>query len=274
MKKTTTNTSKLPYEGFKSISKAIVHTDANGNKILYPAVFETFTYILLEFLTGINRPVKTAHVSKMGASVTQLLANLRDVVVVKIGFRYYLADGQNLYTFLSSVFLPIRFKLIEAKNKVEALQIIARLNSSSKNWTVVDFVNAWCNFNPSFKLLKGFQERYQLTYLTIASLLAGVSSTQVKKRIEDGTFEPLTQVQATKFFRAIDNFYNRLGMERYKYTTVGLIEAIKVIGLDTYLATEHTCLARVAKTNEKENRTETPFARAEDAREYFLRCWK
>ena len=62
---------KISSFGFKTLLKSSAEYDVNGNVICYPDIIETTNYELLNLLK-FNRSVNSAHVQKMGVSVTQL----------------------------------------------------------------------------------------------------------------------------------------------------------------------------------------------------------
>ena len=257
---------------FKTLLKGSFEYDVNGNKIVYPDVVETTNYELLKLLKC-NRNVAPAHVQKMGESVTQLSNNLRDVVVVKIGFEYFIADGQHLFSYLKSVKLPIRCKLVEAKDEREALRIVTMLNSTSRNWGIKNFVEGWANFNKDIKVLQGLTKKFSLTHTTIAALLTNSTSSLAKKQIASGNFKVVDMDEAIKRITAIDFFYNATGFVRSQYATTGLIDFMGNLGVEKYYKHQNQFINCIVKGMKKRNFDGKTYGRKEDYLAFFNECW-
>jgi len=257
---------------FKTLLKGSIEIDANGNKIYYPDVIETTNYELLKLLEC-NRVVSPAHVQKMGASVTQLGAVLRDVVVIKIGFNYTIGDGQHLGKHLKDVKLPIRCKLIEAADEREALKIVTMLNSSSRNWGIATFVDGWAHFNKDIKVLQELKENFSLTYTTIGALLTNSTTGLAKKQIASGDFKVVDMDEAIKRINAIDHFYNTTGFVRSQYATTGLIDFMGNLGVEKYYRRQNKFIKSVTKGMVERNFNGKTYGRKEDYLEFFNACW-
>lgn len=258
---------------FKTLLKKFPMHDNNGNVICYPEIIETTNYELLKLLSC-NRIVAPAHVQKMGASITQLGYVLRQIVVVKIGYEYYIVDGQHLYTYLKSANLTIRCQLIEVENEQEALKIVTKLNSTSRNWGIKNFVEGWANFNEDIALIKRLKKNHNLTYTTIAALLANTTSTAAKLLIASGDFEVVNQEQAVAKIMSIDTFYIGTSFIRNQYATTGLIDFMGGIGMENYTIHENRFIESVVKQMEKKKIKGKTFGRREDNLEFFNECWK
>jgi hypothetical protein len=257
---------------FKTLLKGSVETDVNGNVICYPDIVETSNYELLKLLK-FNRDIAPAHVQKMGTSVTQLANVLRDVVIVKIGMHYFIVDGQHLYAYLKSANLPIRCKLIEARDEKEALKIVTMLNSTSRNWGIKNFVDGWANFNKDVKILKDLTKRFSLTYTTIGALLTNSTSALAKKQIANGEFKVVDMEEAIKRINAIDFFYNATGFVRSQYATTGLIDFMGNLGVEKYYKNQDKFITCIKRGMKKRNFNGKTYGRKEDYLEFFNACW-
>jgi hypothetical protein len=257
---------------FKTLLKGSVETDVNGNVICYPDIVETTNYELLKLLK-FNRDVAPAHVQKMGASVTQLGNVLRDVVIVKIGMYYFIVDGQHLYAYLKSANLPIRCKLIEAKDERHALKIVTMLNSTSRNWGIKNFVDGWANFNKDVKVLKELTKRFGLTHSTIAALLTNSTQALAKKQIASGEFKVVDMDEAIARITSIDHFYNTTGFVRSQYATAGLIDFMGNLGIEKYRKSEQKFIQCIKKGMKKRDFDGKTYGRREDYLSFFNECW-
>jgi len=257
---------------FKTLLKATAEYDVNGNLIGYPAIVETTNYELLKLLKC-NRNVSAPHVQQMGLSVVQLGYVLRDIVVVKINYEYFVADGQHLKAYLKTAELPLRCKLIEAKDEREALTIVTKLNSTSRNWGIKNFVDGWANFNKDIKVLQQLTKDFSLTYTTIGALLTNSTSALAKKQIASGEFKVVDMQEAIKRINAIDFFYNSTGFVRSQYATTGLIDFMGNLGVEKYYKNQNKFITCIKKGMKKRNFDGKTYGRKEDYLEFFNACW-
>jgi cytochrome oxidase Cu insertion factor (SCO1/SenC/PrrC family) len=257
---------------FKTLLKGATEKDVNGNLICYPDIVETTNYELLKLLKC-NRDVAPAHVQKMGASVTQLGSVLRDVVVVKIGFDYFIADGQHLTAYLKQSNLPIRCKMVTAKDERDALKVVTMLNSTSRNWGIKNFVEGWSNFNKDVKVLKDLKKKFGLTYTTIGALLTNSTSTLAKRQIASGDFKVVDMEEAVSRITAIDHFYNATGFVRSQYATTGLIDFMGNLGIEKYSRNQSKFIQCIKKGMKKRNFDGKTYGRKEDYLAFFNECW-
>ena len=147
------------------------------------------------FLDGVNRAVIPSHVTKMAESVSRI-GITRPVIVSYFEYKgtkdYYIIDGQNLYHALLRLNFDIPYKTIEVDSEEDMVEKIALLNTSSKSWTLMDYVTAWSYIRPDYKKLGHFFNVYDLELSCIASLMygyAGTSSTNITKVIKEGKFQ-------------------------------------------------------------------------------------
>jgi hypothetical protein len=256
---------------FKTLLKGKVEKDVNGKTICYPDIVETTNYELLQLL-NCNRDVAPAHVQKMGVSVTQLGNVLRDIVVVKINFEYFVADGQHLLGYLKQAELPIRCKLIKAESEKEALKVVTMLNSTSRNWGIKNFVEGWANFNDDVKILAKLKKEFSLTYTTIGALLTNSTSALAKKQITNGDFKVVDMEEAIDRIQAIDHFYNVTSCIRSQYATTGLIDFMGNLGIEKYRKNQKSFVKCVTEKGNGIIDKKT-FGRKEDYLEFFNDCW-
>lgn len=258
--------------GFKTLLKGSAHYDANGKLICYADIVETTNHELLKLLEC-NRTVSPIHVQRMGESITQLGYVFRYVVVIKIGFEYFVADGQHLSAYLKIANLPVRCFLAEVEDEREALTIVTKLNSTSRNWGIKNFVEGWANFNKDIKVLKDLKNKFSLTYTTIGALLTNSTTTLAKKLIANGEFKVVDMGEAVKRINAIDFFYNSTDFVRSQYATTGLIDFMGNLGIEKYYKNQNKFIASIIKGMVKRKFNGKTYGRKEDYLEFFNECW-
>jgi hypothetical protein len=178
-----------------------------------------------------------------------------------------------LYSYLKSANLPIRCKLIEAKDEREALKIVTMLNSTSRNWGIKNFVDGWANFNKDVKVLKELTKNFSLTYTTIGALLTNSTSSLAKKQIASGEFKVVDMDEAIARITSIDHFYNATGFVRSQYATTGLIDFMGNLGIEKYRKSEQKFIQCIKKGMKKRNFDGKTYGRKEDYLDFFNNCW-
>jgi len=150
-------------------------------------------------LAGLNRPIIPHHVSKMSVSVDKM-GIVRPVVVATLSFitgkpEKYIIDGQHLYTVCLRNKIDIPYIEIDIEDKLDLVQKIALLNSSSKSWCIQDYVTAWGSLKEDYVKLNRYFQIYDFEFGVIASVLNNqnlssvVGGASVNKKIKEGTFE-------------------------------------------------------------------------------------
>lgn len=153
------------------------------------------TKISFHYLTGINRGIIPSQVTKLVNSILKM-GNIRPIVVAKLSFlsgkmEYYIVDGQHLYNALLRLGWDIPYVIIEVKDKQDLVNKIALLNSSSKTWSIQDFVTAWSSLVPDYVKLNRYFQIYDIELNITASILSNVTVTNgsiISKRIKSGEF--------------------------------------------------------------------------------------
>lgn len=127
-------------------------------------------------LAGINRPITPGHVTKIAKLIEKCNIATRPVVIAIIDFLDgkpvpYIVDGQHLYTACLRLNIDIPFLEVEIKDIVHLVEIIALQNSSSKSWSIMDYVNSWKIVNKDYIVLNDLYNRYDIELLQLAELL-------------------------------------------------------------------------------------------------------
>lgn len=131
------------------------------------------------YLAGINRPINPAQVTKLAKSVNKL-GILRPVIIANLSFidgkaRDYIIDGQHLFNSLLRNNLDIPYVSISIKNKIELVESIALLNSSSKSWTMLDYITSWACVSEDYKKLLHYYNVYDFDLSNLSAILSGRS---------------------------------------------------------------------------------------------------
>jgi hypothetical protein len=151
------------------------------------------------FLAGLNRAIKPYHVTTMSVSIDKL-GVVRPVIIATLSFitgrpEKYIIDGQHLYTACLRNKIDVPYIEIEIEDKIDLVEKIALLNSSSKSWCIQDYVTAWSSLKPDYIKLNRYFQIYDLEFGVVASILnnqalsSAVGGATVNKKIKNGTFE-------------------------------------------------------------------------------------
>jgi hypothetical protein len=152
------------------------------------------------YLAGINRAILPGQVTKLSKSVS-LMGCIRPIVVAKIKFltgkeETYIIDGQHLINALIRNNMDIPYVFIEVKDKRDLVEKIALLNSSSKSWTMFDYVTAWSSISDEYKKLNNFYNVYDFELGVLSSILSGsgvVSGGNTSTVIKSGQFKVINE---------------------------------------------------------------------------------
>lgn len=159
-------------------------------------------------LTGINRPVIPAQVTKLAKSINKM-GIIRPVLVATISFITgkpvtYILDGQHLYHACMRENINIPYKEVTVKNIQDLVEHIALLNSSSKSWTLNDYIVAWQSVNKDYVKLNHYFTTYDLELGQVAELLHNGNLTSVSggspmsRVIKTGAFNISNEADAVK----------------------------------------------------------------------------
>lgn len=181
-------------------------------------------------LSGLNRPIIPHHVTKMSVSVDKI-GIVRPVVVATLSFitgkpEIYIIDGQHLYTACLRNKIDVPYVEIEIEDKVDLVEKIALLNSSSKSWSLQDYVTAWGSLKEDYVKLNRYFQIYDFEFGVIASIfnnqtLRGtVGGLNVNKKIKEGAFEILDEEVNVKLLDNLTDvlrIVNRQGRSENRY---------------------------------------------------------
>jgi len=115
-------------------------------------VYSTSNYEIFKTLAG-NRAVNRVHIQRLKQSFKE--AYLSSVMIVNEYFE--IIDGQHRYEAAKSLGLPLNFIIC----KGYSLKEVQLLNTSAKNWTKIDYLQAYCDLgNEAYIEFRNFMHEY------------------------------------------------------------------------------------------------------------------
>lgn len=161
------------------------------------------------YLAGINRPIYPAQVTKLADSINKM-GVVRPIIVAEFDFisgkkTKYIIDGQHLFNALIRNGMDIPYVTITIKDKKDLVETIAKLNASSKNWALVDYIMAWGSLIPDYIKLNHYYQVYDFDMGVLSSILNDQSSDggNIAKKIKNGTFKVVNEEQNVKILNQL-----------------------------------------------------------------------
>jgi hypothetical protein len=147
------------------------------------------------YLAGINRPIYPAQVTKLAESINKM-GVVRPIIVAEFDFisgkkTKYIIDGQHLFNALIRNGMDIPYVTITIKDKKDLVETIAKLNASSKNWALIDYIVAWGSLISDYVKLNHYYQVYDFDMGILASILNdnNTDGGNIAKKIKNGTFK-------------------------------------------------------------------------------------
>ena len=239
MKKTTAKTA------VKTATKATTTTETQPAKETTKQIVSRLVNLLnlkvmpkdgkgFDFLVALNRSIKPGQVTEIAKSINKM-GVIRPIVVAK--FTYlgkqgnYIIDGQHLYHALLRNNSDFPYVEITVNDDADLVEKIALLNSSSKSWTLLDYIQAWSYVVSDYKILMKHFNTYDLEIQQLSSILhrGAVShhngGENMSKIIKTGLFNVLNEKQAIitldyitdalKIIPRMDRMSNKLFVSAY-----------------------------------------------------------
>lgn len=222
------------------------------------------------YLAGINRPIYPAQVTKLAESVEDI-GIIRSVVVAELDFisgkkTKYIVDGQHLFNALIRLGWDIPYVTIKISNKQQLVEKIAKLNASSKTWSLLDYVTAWGSLIPDYIKLNHYFQVYDLDMGLISSVLCGVTTDggNVTKKIKKGEFKIINESENVEILNQLTDVLKivpRMNRMENRYLCREYIKFVK--GNKKY---KHSLFLE----NLKKNKKQFVLATQEDGKLYEL----
>lgn len=143
-----------------------------------------------KLLAGINREIIPSHVTKIAKSLDVFDMSVRSVVITTISFldgkpTTYILDGQHLFTACLRLNCEIPYCEVEVKDLRDLIEKISLLNSSSKSWSLRDYINSWKNVNKNYIKLEEFYQRYDIELCQLSHILHNGYAQPERKNISN-----------------------------------------------------------------------------------------
>lgn len=194
-------------------------------------------------LAGINRIITPNQVTKLADSISKM-GLIRPVVVAELSFitgvkKYYIVDGQHLYTACIRLGIDIPYVVIQVKNQQDLIEKIALLNASSKSWCMLDYITAWASIKDDYKKLNRYFEIYDFEISTISAILSDKSvgysagGNHVSKYIKSGTFTIYDEAGAKKKLDYLTDVFKilpRMNRSENKYACSEYLNFLSKVG--------------------------------------------
>jgi hypothetical protein len=164
-----------------------------------------------DFLISLNRSIKPAQVTRLSESLNKM-GVIRPITVAEFTYLgkkgLYIIDGQHLYHALLRNNMDFPYTEIKVADDKDLVERIALLNSSSKSWTLLDYIQAWSYVNPHYKTLMKYFNTYDFEILQIASILHSnkvsvMADGNISKVIKNGEFNVINEQKCIKLFDCI-----------------------------------------------------------------------
>ncbi len=142
-----------------------------------------------------NRILNPGHVQTMIESV-RTMGVIRPVVCIETDAisgkkQRYITDGQHLFTALVAEELEIPYIVLNVEDEIELVVKMAKMNNSSKSWTLLNYVNAFKPYLPDYQKLFKMRNKYNIEPLMLAAICTRGTSAVVSgsRLIKSGHFK-------------------------------------------------------------------------------------
>ncbi len=112
-------------------------------------VKETTKYNMFKYMNG-NRSVEQSRVNKIAASIKKY----GQLNPIEVNEKYEVGDGQGRLEACKQLKIPVKYKVIPERTIEDYIAV----NSTSTNWTMLDYVDSWIKRAPNAKVRKAYQD--------------------------------------------------------------------------------------------------------------------
>ncbi len=163
-----------------------------------------------------NRILNPGHVQTMIESV-RTMGVIRPVVCIETDAisgkkQRYITDGQHLFTGLVAEGLEIPYIVLNVEDEIELVVKMAKMNNSSKSWTLLNYVNAFKPYLPDYQKLFKMRNKYNIEPLMLAAICTRGTSAVVSgsRLIKSGHFK-ITNPESEQMAKAFNDFFLKIG---------------------------------------------------------------
>lgn len=187
-------------------------------------VHTTRDYSLFKTLNG-NRDVNQLHLTRLKESIKQNY--LTTIVMVNENFE--IIDGQHRFLICQELKLPINY-IIQKGYGLNEVQI---LNANMKNWTIIDYVNGYCDLGyKDYEIFRNFINEYGFTnqvalFLLSGEFVSGSNDITISIKFKQGKFK-VKDLQNSKRIAdkimMIEPYYKGYLRRSFIYALVGMFK--------------------------------------------------
>lgn len=176
-----------------------------------------------------NREIRPEHVTKIANSIKKW-GMMRPIVVIKTSFidgkmRNYIADGQHLSYACQRLDIPIPFVIInrEFNNWEQVISCVADFNTTSRGWTLIDFIQTWSVVIEDYKKLMHYLDVYDFDKAFTAAVLnqhsgnGFIGGGTITKVIKTGKFKIVDEKFAISVFSDLTEVFQVLGFRGNRF---------------------------------------------------------
>lgn len=172
-------------------------------------------YEKFKFLDN-NRILNPGHVQTMIESI-RTMGVIRPIVCIETDVisgkkERYITDGQHLFTGLVAEGLEIPYIVLDVEDEIDVVVKMAKMNNSSKSWTLMNYVNAFKPYLPDYQKLHKMRNQYNIEPLMLAAICTRGTSAVVSgsRLIKSGHFK-ITNPESHDMAKAFNEFFLRIG---------------------------------------------------------------
>jgi len=187
-------------------------------------VHTTKDYSIFKLLNG-NRDVNQLHVKRLKDSIK----NSYLTTIIMVNEKFEIIDGQHRYLICKDLELPINY-IISNNYGLREVQI---LNANMKNWTVIDYVNGYCDLGyKDYQVYRDFIQKYGFTnqvalLLLSGEFVSGSANDTITTRFKEGEFKVknlLQSIELAEKIKSIEPYYKGYLRRSFIYALVGMLK--------------------------------------------------
>ncbi len=190
-------------------------TELKDSLVLLKKIKFSNDYEKFKFLDN-NRILNPGHIQTMIESI-RAMGVIRPVVCIETDVisgkkERYVTDGQHMFTGLVAEGLEIPYIVLNVEDEIELVVKMAKMNNSSKSWTLINYVNAFKPYLPDYQKLFKMRNLYNIEPLMLAAICTRGTSAVVagSQLIKSGNFK-ITNKESQEMAKAFNDFFLKIG---------------------------------------------------------------